>query len=296
MSNSSQHSTRRNKANFVRDIYLHMNNGCFRNEAKTISICPDKKQKQHKRISCYLGNAFGLTSQRQYQYVPPPHGENRFRRGLNIATLDVRRFARQTPSFIGARRRPVPAAFDHLSPSSSVPQALITSLGFPGVTGSVSLPLTVSLDSVFNLTTVQNFDISLAPHLILGLDWFAGFRDHLLASELQPPIASVFDLHNFVPVSLMLPRHRVNPGLPVGTHVETPVVPENNDLFGNEPCLHVPRPSPVLSDADGLAGCSTYVAPNIGLLVGTMLDRNSPAFALSPFDSTVLKVTVEDRR
>jgi len=80
-------------------------------------------------------------------------------------------------------RLPVPAVFDHLSPSCSVPQHLIASLGSPGATGSVSLPLSVTASSAFTLTTVQNFNITLASRLILGLDWFAGLRDRLVASE-----------------------------------------------------------------------------------------------------------------
>lgn len=67
--------------------------------------------------------------------------------------------------------------------------------------GLISLPATSSY-GCSTLTSFLPFQVYYGSLVILGLDWFAGFRDHLIGSNMQPPVSSTFDFDNYVATAI----------------------------------------------------------------------------------------------
>ncbi|KAF8059279.1 hypothetical protein FPV67DRAFT_1454426 [Lyophyllum atratum] len=146
----------------------------------------------------------------------------------------------------------VSARFDPSVPTSRLPHSVLSSiLGSTAraSTGSITLPVTAHYASSSTFTCLIPLNIVPSADVVFDLDWFAGFREHLIASDLQPPRAVDFDLATFQPTLSLYSR-------PVMT-----------------------------TDA---ATTSTYCEPNIAHILATLMDRESPHFVLDTFDESIL--------
>jgi hypothetical protein len=99
-------------------------------------------------------------------------------------------------------RLPVLARYDSSASVSCVSHDVLRELhglSQHSVTGTISLPVSVSQSSRFTFTCIMPLTVSACRGVVLGLDWFALFREHLLSFNLQPPSPAAFNPSDFQP-------------------------------------------------------------------------------------------------